>query len=191
MHSAASSSAPAWTRPVAWSFLLLTWLLLALPLSAQRTREYDLKAVFLFNFATFVEWPDEAKLGEGDAFVIGVLGDDPFGASLDEVVNGEAVRGAPLVVRRYRTVAEAAGARILFMALPPDRLREALAALRGRPVLTVSDHPQFLEAGGIVAFSTGARVELHINPEAAREAGLSISSKLLRVAKIHAKGAGP
>jgi hypothetical protein len=62
--------------------------------------------------------------------------------------------------------------------------------LRNRPVLTVSDLPQFLEAGGIIAFSTEARVQLHINPPAAQRAGLTISSKLLRVAKVvEAKGA--
>lgn len=169
--------------------LLAATLALVSPLGAQRTREYDLKAVFLFNFAMFVEWPDEPGPASEEAFVIGILGDDPFGAVLEQVIAGETVKGAPLVVRRFRSVEEAKQARILYISAPPQRMPEILAGLRDLPILTVSDGPQFLAAGGIVGFSTGARVELHINAEAARRAKLTISSKLLRVAKLY--GGGP
>jgi len=171
--------------------LTLAAFALVSPLGAQGTREYDPKAVFLFNFATFVEWPDEPAPVEGDSFVIGILGDDPFGPVLEQVIAGEAVKGMPLVVRRFQSIEEAKQARILYISVPAARLPEVVAGLRGLPILTVSDNPQFLAAGGIVGFSTGARVELHINAEAARRAKLTISSKLLRVAKLHAGGQAP
>jgi hypothetical protein len=172
---------PLW-RAAATGLLLA---LFVLPLPAQRSREYDLKAVFLFNFATFVEWPDEDARPPGEPFVIGIWGDNPFGPILQSVVAGETVKGAPLVVRRCTNLEEARQSRILFINVGSSaRLAEVLAAVRDRPVLTVAENPQFLEAGGIVRFSTGAHVELHINAEAARRARLNISSKLLRVAKV-------
>jgi hypothetical protein len=158
---------------------------LAGPLAAQATREYDLKAVFLYNFTTFVEWPKEARPAPGKPFIIGVLGRDPFGAVLDGVVAGESLNGTPLEVRRYRTAETARECQILFISSSEAaHLPQILDTLRGRPVLTVADMPRFSESGGIIAFSTGTRVQLHINAEAARQAGLSISSKLMRVATL-------
>jgi hypothetical protein len=152
--------------------------------AAQASREYDLKAVFLYNFVTFVDWPKGAVPG-GQPFVIGILGQDPFGRALDEVVAGEKFNGLPLQLRRCRTVEEARSCHILFISgSEAARLPAILQELRGRPVLTVADGPQFLEAGGMIAFSTEARIQLHISPAAAQRAGLQVSSKLLRVAKV-------
>ena len=174
----------------AWVWLVLA-LGLAAPLAAQSSREYDLKAVFLYNFVTFVDWPKGA-LPDGQPFVIGVLGEDPFGAALDEVVEGEKFRNLPLQVRRCRTIEEARSCQIVFISSSEAaRLPAILAELRGRPVLTVADTPKFLEAGGIIAFSTEARVQLNVNAAAARRAGLAISSKLLRVAKVVDEKASP
>lgn len=148
------------------------------------SREYDLKAAFLYNFVTFVEWPKDA-LPEGKPLVIGILGQDPFGATLDEIVAGEKVRQSPLEVRRCRSVEEARQCHIVFIsASEAARLPAIMQELRTRPVLTVADMAHFLDAGGIIAFTTDGRVQLHISPAAARRAGLSISSKLLRVAKV-------
>ncbi len=152
--------------------------------AAQPSREYDLKAVFLFNFVTFVDWPAGALPAKAP-FVIGILGEDPFGKALDDVIAGEKFRDLPLQARRCRTVEEARQCQIVFIsASEAAHLPAILAELRGRPVLTVADQPRFLEAGGMIAFATGARVQLHINPGAAQQAGLVISSKLLRVAKV-------
>lgn len=157
---------------------------LAGTLLAQPSREYDLKAVFLFNFVTFVEWPKEVPPA-GTPFVIGILGEDPFGPALDEVLAGEKFRGMPLLARRCRNLVEARQCQILFISSSEAaHLTAILKELRGRPVLTVGEMPQFVETGGMVAFSTGARVQLLVNPAAAQQAGLAISSKLLRVAKV-------
>ena len=169
---------------------LLALLLLAVPVAAQPSKEYDLKAVFLYNFATFVEWPAAAQPAPGEPFIIGVLGDDPFGHALADVVAGEKVRGAPIKIvhgRRWEDIREC---HILFISNSENlRWGLTLTKLRDRPVLTVGDSPRFVNSGGMIAFSTDSRVQLTINPARATEAGLTISSKLLRVAK--ARGNGP
>lgn len=189
-----TAPAPSPTSPSralrAWAWLALA-LGLAGSLAAQASREYDLKAVFLYNFVTFVDWPKDA-LPAQQPFVIGILGQDPFGAALDEVIAGEKFHNVPLQVRRCRTVEEARACQIVFIsASEAARLPAILQDLKGRPVLTVGDTPQFLAAGGIIAFSTEARVQLHVNAAAARRAGLAISSKLLRVAKVVDEKAAP
>jgi hypothetical protein len=173
-------------RGCRWWLFLLAAACLAGPVPAQqRSREYDLKAVFLYNFATFVEWPEAARPPAGAPIVIGVLGRDPFGTALDEVINGEKLNGHPLQVRRCKSADEARECHILFIsASEASHVGDILQALKGRPVLTVGDMPRFLEMGGIIAFSTDARLQLHVNAPAARQAGLNISSKLLRVATV-------
>ena len=168
--------------------LLLAWLALAGPAPAAppAPTEAQLKAVFLFNFAQFVEWPETAFPDERAPLVIGVLGDDPFGAYLDELVKNEQVGERPLVVRRYRRPQEAGGCHILFVgrnqAVHFDRLG---AELPDRTVLTVGDTDTFNRLGGMVRFvNEGGKIRLRINVEAAKAAGLTISSKLLRWATI-------
>src|SRR5438874_13496675 len=78
--------------------------LIANPASAQVSREYQIKAAFLFNFAEFTEWPTQAFQNNDSPLIIGVLGTDPFGSILDETVRNEAVRGHRLVVERYRKI---------------------------------------------------------------------------------------
>ena len=154
------------------------------------TPEYRLKAVFLFNFAQFVEWPASAFPEADTPLVIGVLGDDPFGAYLDETVRGERVNDRPLTVRRYRRVEEIGACHILFISRPEQgHLDQLLDSLKGRSVLTVSDAERFASHGGMIGFATERnRIRLRVNLEAARAANLTISSKLLRPAQIVSTG---
>lgn len=160
-------------------------LLTSASLQAQVSREYQLKAAFLYNFAQFVEWPPTAFAETNSPLVIGVLGIDPFGEVLDETVRGEVVQGRRFKVERYRRVDEALGCHILFISQSEDRRLEAIiAALRGRPILTVSDIDPFVPRGGMIRFLTeGNKIRLRINVTATREAKLTVSSKLLRAAK--------
>lgn len=148
--------------------------------------EYRLKAVFLFNFAQFVEWPASAFPQPDSPLVIGVLGEDPFGAYLDETVQGETVNNRPLTVRRFRRVEEVGACHILFVSRPEQgRLGAILDSLKDRSVLTVSDAEGFASRGGMIGFVTEQnRIRLRVNLEAARAANLTISSKLLRPAQI-------
>jgi hypothetical protein len=153
-------------------------------------REYQVKAVFLFNFTQFVEWPAEAFADPTAPLVIGVLGEDPFGAFLDETVRGEKAKGRPLVVERYRRVQEIGNCQVLFISRSEsDRLGEILASLAGKPILTVSDIEGFAPRGGVIRLVTvGGKIRLRINLDSAKAAKLSISSKLLRPAEIVASG---
>lgn len=154
------------------------------------TREYQIKAAFLFNFAQFVEWPSEALGEPGAPLVIGVLGEDPFGAFLDETVRGEAVRDHPLLVQRYRTADEIKNCHVLFISRSEAaRLSRILAGLQGRNILTVGDAEDFSRRGVMIRFVTQSnKIRLRINIDAARAANLTISSKLLRPAEIITTG---
>ena len=157
---------------------------------AAPTPEYRLKAVFLFNFAQFVEWPASAFPAPGSPLVIGILGDDPFGTYLDETVRGETVNDRPLTVQRYHRVEEIGACHILFVSRPEQKhLDRILDSLKNRSVLTVSDAEGFASHGGMIGFVTEEnRIRLLVNLAAARAANLTISSKLLRPARIVATG---
>jgi hypothetical protein len=172
--------------------LLLMWVAAA-PLFAQRTfDEREIKATFLFNFAQFVEWPKESFAGPDAPFVIGVLGEDPFGAILDEVVRGETVKNRAFVVTRFRRAEDVAVCHILFISgseAPEDA--RIFDTLRGRPILTVGDADGFASGGGMIRFVTeNKHVRLRVNLEAARAAHLTISSQLLRAAQVVRPGGG-
>ena len=163
---------------------LLFGVLLAATLSAQTIDEYQLKAVFLFNFAKFVEWPAPAPGDVHDPFTICVEGDNPFGSSLDEVVRGKTVGSRPISIRFISDPQKALQCEILFVsASEGKRERSLLAALRGSSILTVGDTDDFTANGGIVQFKViDARVRIAIDVEAAARAHLRISPKLLILA---------
>ena len=146
----------------------------------------QLKAVFLFNFAQFVDWPPQAFPEAQKPLVIGVLGEDPFGGYLDETVRGEKVNNRPLTVQRYRQVEDIKTCHILFISRSEaDRLEQILTNLKDRNILTVADADGFARRGVMIRFATEKnKTHLKINLEAAKAANLTISSKLLRPAEI-------
>lgn len=148
--------------------------------------EYQLKAVFLFHFAQFVEWPPEAFPEAQTPLVIGVLGEDPFGAYLDETVRSETVNNRSLVVHRYHQVEEIETCHVLFISRSEaDRLEQILASLKGRHILIVGDADGFIRRGGMIRFILDEnKIRLRINLAAAKDANLVMSSKLLRPAEI-------
>jgi hypothetical protein len=149
-------------------------------------KEYQVKSVFLFNFAQFVTWPSEAFSGARSPILIGVLGDDPFGRALDDVVMGEAVMARQLVVERFRRVEDIKTCHILFISpSEADKYEQIFAGLRGRSILTVGDTDGFSNRGGMIRFRTEQnRIRLRVNVAAAQAAGLTISSQLLRAAEL-------
>jgi len=151
---------------------------------AARIPDHQVKAVFLFNFAQFVSWPSQEP---PDApFLIGILGDDPFGPYLDETLRGEKVNNRSLIIQRYRHGAEPRNCHILFVsASERERAPQILSNLRGRSILTVSDIEGFAGLGGMVElFTEKSKIRMRINLDAVRAANLRISSKLLRVAEL-------
>src|SRR5688572_19810426 len=166
--------------------LLASALWLCAAANAAAPSEYQLKAVFLFNFAQFVEWPPQSFESPNTPFVIAVVGEDPFGQYLDAAVRGETVMGHPLVIKRYRSVNEVEPCQILYISDSElARLDRILNSLDQRAVLTVSDIQRAAERGAIIQFTNQHnRLRLRINVAAAKAAGLTISSKLLRPAEI-------
>jgi hypothetical protein len=143
--------------------------------------EYRVKATYLYNFSKCVVWPP-AAFPEADApFVIGVLGQDPFGSLLDEVVANRSIGGRRIVVRRFRRPGDVRACQILFISRSErERLAQILSRLGRTGTLTVGETEQFLRRGGMIQFLLeSSRVRLAINPDAAARAGLKISSPLL------------
>jgi hypothetical protein len=153
---------------------------------AAAASEYQIKAVFLFNFTQFVEWPPRAFPTAEAPFVIGVLGKDPFGSQLDEVVRGETVDKRPLVIERYRSADEIRNCNLLFIGRSEiGDLPQILAVIKGRSVLTVSDADGLDQSGVIIRLiRQDDRIRLRIDVGAAKAGNLTISSKLLRPAEI-------
>lgn len=160
----------------------LAFTCLRLDAQSSPSREYQVKAVFLYNFTQFIQWPPGA--GSTGSFVIGVLGNDPFGPYLDQTIANEKVAGRTIVVKRFKEAADITTCHILFVsALQADQ--GTLTMLKRKNVLTVGDSGSFVSHGGIIRFYTeNNKIRLQINLAAAKEAGLEISSKLLRVADV-------
>jgi hypothetical protein len=154
------------------------------PLDAQAPRsEYEIKAAYLYTFGRFVEWPPRAPV-DASAFTICVLGSDPFGSVLDRTLAGGTIRGRAVGARRLVSIDEAPGCQIVFVSASEERrVGPIIESLRPSGVLTVSDMPQFATRGGMIQFVTASnRVRFQINLQPARDAGLMMSSELLRVA---------
>jgi len=149
-----------------------------------KVSEYHVKAVYLYNFGRFVQWPANATAAKGDSFSICVLGQDPFGPSLDSTLAGETLDGKPLAVKRISTTRDAGECRILFISSTEEnRLKEILVALDESSILTVSDMPSFSRRGGMIQFVLeGDKVRFEINLTRAETAKLTLSSELLKVA---------
>ena len=149
-----------------------------------RGPEYQVKALFLFNFAQFVSWPSPQP--SDTPFVIGIVGDDPFNSYLDETVRGEKVNNRLLTTQRFRRGRDPRNCNILFISQSErDRAAQIVSSLKGSSVLTVSDIEGFADSGGMIElFTEKNKIHVRINLEAVKGANLKVSSKLLRVAEV-------
>ena len=156
----------------------------ALPAQAP-SREYALKAAFLFNFIKFVRWPEAAFKGPGAPLTLCVPGPDPFGDALGALAE-KTVQNRPLAVHHPTAVESRCDCQVVFISRAQDgRLAELLAAAAGKPVLTVGETPGFAQKGGVINFFTqDQKLRFEINVDAARAAGLEISANLLKLARI-------
>lgn len=180
-------------RGSAWRAVCATMLLFAVAgRAAAPPSEYQVKAVYLFNFGQFVEWPSRVFDSPEAPFVIGVFGEDPFGPTLDAVVRGEKLGTRPIVVERFRDTDDISRCNILFVGRnEAGRLDDVLAAVRGRSVLTVTDVDGAERQGAIIVlYNQNNRIRMRINLPQARASDLVISSKLLRPAEVIGGGSG-
>ena len=161
-------------------------LLLAVSLVEAQPRtptEYEVKAAFLYNFARYVQWPAP---GNRKSFAIGVLGRDPFGRVLDEVMRGQKVHGRAVIVRRFTRLEDVAGCDMIFIASSErNDFRRIFIHLAAARMLTVGEADRFAENGGMINLTTREeRIRFEVNPAAIARAGLKASSQLLRLATI-------
>jgi hypothetical protein len=152
---------------------------------APRSPEYVIKAAYLYNFAMFVEWPQDAFANADAPLVIGILGADPFGGALERIVEGKRINKRRIVIQRVQSAQEARRCQILFVSVGDDtRVAELTGRLEGASVLLVGESDDMIGRGGSISFNVrDNKVGYDVNLDAARRARLTISSKLLNLAR--------
>jgi len=145
--------------------------------------ESQVKAAYLLNFGKFATWPASPASSTPD-FPICVFGEDRFSSVLDATVRGEKIDGKPVVVQQLKTGESVTACKVLFIGRSEEAQgKRLLAGLKKSGVLTVSDVPGFLDHGGMIEFVTAEnRVRFAVNLKAAQDAGIALSSELLKVA---------
>ncbi len=170
-------------------------LLIAIPLPeaarAQQSEEalaYEVKASMMFHFLSFVQWPEDRA---GSSYVVAVLGEDPFGPILGETFAGKTVQNREIQIRRFTELSELEPCHILFVSRSERRRMDEIAeASRRMGILTVGDTERFAETGGMIGFKIeSGKVRFEINLDVAKQAGLEISSRLLRLATVRGQSA--
>lgn len=174
------------------SILFLALLVLACPMRAANISEYAVKAAYLSNFTEFVKWPKSSFADKESPIVVGVLGEDPFGKTLDEAVKGKTSGGRPLAVKRFNSfekerLEDIRNCQVLFIAnSEQSNIREILADLEGSHLLTVSEISRFPMLGGMIQFvQEGDNISLVFNPKTAIRAKLKPSSQLMMASKLY------
>jgi hypothetical protein len=181
---------PSAFRPASWLAALLALLMiLGAPgpsaFGAGVSREYEIKAAYLYNFINYIEWPDQSLPPVGGTITIGVLGENPFGGALAPL-NGKQTKGRTLAVKELATLDDLKNCQIVFISSSEKaRFAQILASLKDSKILTVSEIDGFAEQGGMINFiSERNKVRFEINQDAARSKGLTISSDLLKLAHL-------
>jgi len=158
------------------------------------TSEYLIKAGFIYNFAQLVQWPPAAFSQADSPIVIGILGTDPFGTSIDRVVENKKLDGRNVVVKRLRwnrDLKDLTQCNILFVSLSErEHISDLVNMVKWLPILTIGETPGFAARGGIINLTLeDNKVRFEVNIGAAKQANLNISSRLLALAKIVPQGA--
>ncbi len=149
--------------------------------------EDQVRAVFLYNFALFVSWPETASDAAADAPLrFCVMGNRRLAGLLETVTARERVDGRPIQVAPVRADDGLSDCRLLYVDPQADgALAGLLRELGHAPVLTVGAERSFAEQGGMIALAhVGRRIKPLVNLQAVERVGLTISSKLLRLADL-------
>jgi hypothetical protein len=167
--------------------IFVLFLFLAADAAICQYEEYDLKAVYLERITRFVEWPDETEgSGSDDSFVIGVLGENPFGTILTDLYAERTIKSKNVKVRYLSQLKEIEGCDLLFISQSmSEELPQVLQITANKPILTVGDTKGFAEKGVLVNFFIEKnKLRFEINEQALHEADILIDSLLLKVSKI-------
>ena len=146
------------------------------------------KALYLYNFAKYTEWPPEAFADDTAPFVLGILGKDPFRSDID-IIKGKTIKGRKLVVRYCSSIQEVTGCHLLFIcSSETNNLPQILHSLRPH-ILTIAEASGFIEQNGMINLVSEQKVSgsqvvtFEINQEAAKKANLKFDTQLLKLAR--------
>lgn len=148
--------------------------------------EYQVKAAFFYHFARFIEWPAEKFHSDSESFRVCLVGKNPFQGALRKVLSDKTVHGRPFELLTNVSDSTLGQCHMVFVGqVADDRSQAVIQVLQGKGVLMIGEHAGFIHQGGIIRlFLDDSKVRFGINPQAARDAHLEISSKLLRLATI-------
>lgn len=170
-----------------WALAILSALLTAPVTGAadadQHLSEYQVKASYLYNFTKFIDWPPQNS-DDSQVFTIVVMGKNPFGEDLNPLT-GKLVYNRKVLIRYIRNIEALRECDLLFISADEaDNMIDILPALNQRQgILTISDARNFAQRGGMIGFvQQEGRIRFQINNRAARQANLTISSNLLKLA---------
>jgi hypothetical protein len=154
------------------------------PAESRTPTEYEVKAAYIYYFAKFVNWPNEAFPDGKAPLKIGVLGDDEFGSLLETIAKDKTIQEHPISIQLLKWPADLQSCHMIYVSASQlKRSRQITEELHGRPVLTVTETDTGSHAKGIMnLFMEGGKVQFEIDIAAADRAHLQISSKLLRLA---------
>lgn len=145
-------------------------------------KEYEIKAAFLYQFTKFVEWPEQS-LNKQNAFSICVIGQNPFGEILTQLESEKVHTQQVKVVNIDASAADTCHV-VFISAAEGKNVSKIIGKLRGKSILTISEVPHFLEAGGLINFVKQEKnIRFQINQRDAEQSGIKISSKLLKLAE--------
>ncbi len=150
---------------------------------------YQHKALYLYQFAKYTEWPKEILADDNGPFVLGILGKDPFGKDID-IIQGKPIKGRKLTVKRFAKVQEVTGCHLLFISSSEtEQLPQILKALEKSSILTIAESEGFAQQSAMINLvaeqkSAGSQtVSFEINRAAAEKANLKLDTQLLKLAK--------
>ena len=148
--------------------------------------EYQVKAAFLLNFAKFVQWPSTVFQNDRAPIIACIFRYDPFGAALDEIIRGKNINNRELVARRITEIRELSSCQLIFISdRETRRLPDILLALKGGSVLLIGETGHFAERGGSIQFFLeDNRLRFAVNLDALARSRLTVSSKMLALARI-------
>jgi hypothetical protein len=178
---------------IASSFLaaiVLAATLLGFPSSSwpqdMEANEYQIKAAYLLNFPNFVDWPGAINNDLQSPIRLCLLGSDPLGSALSRMMADRLSRGRSLLLRRVSRTDPVSDCQILYIGPSEGKyIPQILESLHNVSALTVGETDQFAEQGGMIQLvMEDNRIRFRINPSAASQAGIRISSKLLALAQI-------
>jgi len=151
----------------------------------QVAKEYQIKSVFLYNFASFIKWPSSVFISNN--FYICILGQDQFKQTIDITVENENILGHPIMIKRLNKLESDDICQILFVSKSEIKnITNILSITKNTPVLTISDIDLFVEQGGMIQFfNRDKKIRFLINPNKVKATGLYVSGNLLRIAKIY------